>query len=88
MMYGYQIRQKVKEITNDKIDISEGSLYPILHKLEATGVVETSTVEIGKRARKYYKLSQSGQAVAREKIEELGNFINSINLLMNPNLAI
>ena len=40
-MYGYEITQEVKKLTLGKIDISEGALYPILHKLEAQGVLET-----------------------------------------------
>ena len=38
-MYGYEITQKVKELTKNKIQITEGALYPLLHKLEAEGIV-------------------------------------------------
>lgn len=34
-MYGYEITQKVKTLTNGEIQLSEGSLYPHLHHLEA-----------------------------------------------------
>jgi PadR family transcriptional regulator PadR len=39
-MYGYEITQKVKELTSGDIHITEGALYPILHKLEAEEVVD------------------------------------------------
>ncbi|MEO0332704.1 MAG: helix-turn-helix transcriptional regulator, partial [Bacteroidota bacterium] len=39
-MYGYEITQKVKEMTDEKILIKEGSLYPALHKLLRDGLVE------------------------------------------------
>jgi DNA-binding PadR family transcriptional regulator len=64
-MYGYEISQKVKEVSNGKILIKEGSLYPALHKLLREGLVDVEKVYIGKRARKYYKLTQAGQAKRR-----------------------
>ena len=58
-MYGYEITQKVKELTRDKIQITEGALYPTLHALETDKLVTTQTEYIGKRVRKYYSLSTS-----------------------------
>jgi PadR family transcriptional regulator PadR len=65
-MYGYQVTQKVKEMTGGGIKITEGALYPLLHKLEEEGVVETEIENIGNRKRKYYTLTKAGkkQAVA------------------------
>ncbi|MGB5393843.1 MAG: PadR family transcriptional regulator, partial [Lutimonas sp.] len=59
-MYGYEITQKVKELTKDKIQITEGALYPALHKLEAEGFLDVEIVNIGNRMRKYYKLTEQG----------------------------
>src|SRR5687768_18530403 len=64
-MYGYEITQKVKELTNNKIQITEGALYPTLHALEADKLVTTETEYIGKRVRKYYSLSPSGRSEER-----------------------
>lgn len=82
-MYGYEITQKVKEMTKGKIDISEGALYPILHKLESDGVLETEKVYIGKRVRKYYRITASGKEVITELTAELNDFINTLNLIFN-----
>ena len=82
-MYGYEITQKVKEMTKGKIDISEGALYPILHKLESDGVLETEKVYIGKRVRKYYRITASGKLVITELTAELNDFINTLNLIFN-----
>jgi hypothetical protein len=38
-MYGYEITAKVKELTADKIQLTEGALYPTLHALEADGLL-------------------------------------------------
>ncbi|WP_299892192.1 PadR family transcriptional regulator [uncultured Lacinutrix sp.] len=83
-MYGYEITQKVKEITKGKIDISEGALYPILHKLEHNNVLETEKVYIGKRVRKYYTVTKSGKKVINEKTNEINDFIETLSLIFNP----
>ena len=82
-MYGYEITQKVKELTGSKIVITEGALYPLLHQLEAEGLVTTETVNIGKRVRKYYTLTQTGNERAKEKLYEFADFINTMNVLLD-----
>lgn len=82
-MYGYEITQKVKELTLDKIQITEGALYPTLHALEADGLVTTKTEYIGKRVRKYYSLSRAGKAKTKEKLTELTNFIGTMISLLD-----
>lgn len=82
-MYGYEITQKVKELTNSKIVITEGALYPLLHQLEAEGVVTTETVNIGKRIRKYYSLTSSGKERAAEKLYEFADFMQTMKILLD-----
>ncbi len=81
-MYGYEITQKVKELTDGKIVITEGALYPLLHKLEADGLLSTETVPMGKRVRKYYTLTQDGSASAREKVAEFFDFMKTMNTVL------
>jgi PadR family transcriptional regulator PadR len=83
-LYGYEITQKVRELSNEKIIITEGALYPLLHKLEADGLVETETEYIGKRVRKYYKLTQSGSNLSQEMIKEFFEFMQTMQLVMLP----
>lgn len=82
-MYGYEITQTVKELTNDKILITEGALYPTLHALENEGLVTTETEFIGKRVRKYYRLSPEGKAKTKEKVNELTDFMNTMKFLLD-----
>lgn len=81
-MYGYEITQKVKELTEGKIQITEGALYPTLHALEKKGVLEIEKVYIGKRVRKYYYLSKSGEALVNEKIIEFTDFMQTMQKLL------
>ncbi|HEY1039159.1 MAG TPA: PadR family transcriptional regulator, partial [Bacteroidia bacterium] len=81
-MYGYEITQKVKELTNDKIQLTEGALYPTLHALEADGLLETETEYIGKRVRKYYKLSSKGKVTSKDKVNEFADYMNTMKFLL------
>ncbi|MEN9523227.1 MAG: hypothetical protein RL065_1604 [Bacteroidota bacterium] len=85
-MYGYEITQKVKEITGDKIQITEGALYPTLHALEADGLVITELEYIGKRVRKHYKLTPTGKSKTKEKVSELVEFMNTMKVILDINL--
>ncbi len=82
-MYGYEITQKVRELTADKIQITEGALYPTLHALEADGLVTTETQYIGKRVRKYYSLSPEGKSMIDRKISELAEFMETMKFLLD-----
>lgn len=87
-MYGYEITQKVKELTNGKIELTFGALYPILHKLEQEGVVKTESEVINNRNRIYYSLTETGKNTAKERIEELEDFVNTIKALLQPNMGL
>ncbi|MBR9913638.1 MAG: PadR family transcriptional regulator [Algicola sp.] len=82
-MYGYEITQEVRKMTLGKIDISEGALYPILHKLEAKGILETEKVYIGKRVRKYYMVTKEGKQVVTDTTKELQDFIDTLSIIFN-----
>ncbi|WP_338765065.1 PadR family transcriptional regulator [Bernardetia sp. ABR2-2B] len=81
-MYGYELAQCVKETTDGKVLIKEGSLYPALHKLEADGLIECEKVMIGKRVRKYYHLTPAGETATAKAINELLEFLSTIHHLI------
>ena len=83
-MYGYEITQKVKELTAGEIKITEGALYPTLHKLEAEGFLSTETKMVDNRMRKYYSLTREGNAEARNKISELETFLANLQKVLQP----
>jgi PadR family transcriptional regulator PadR len=82
-MYGYEITQKVKAITQGELLLKEGALYPALHKLEAEGLLETSTEIVENRVRKYYSLSKDGEKEMSNKLQEAKDFISNLQLLLN-----
>ncbi|MGB3464916.1 MAG: PadR family transcriptional regulator [Cyclobacteriaceae bacterium] len=86
-MYGYEITQHVKSATAGKVVLTEGALYPTLHKLEAEGLVETEKVLYGGRTRKYYKLTESGLAAATRKVNEFEEFVSTMKFIFKGNLS-
>ena len=82
-MYGYEITQKVKELTAGEIMLTEGALYPALHKLEAEGMLETFTEVVESRVRKYYRLTEQGGKEVTSKLSEAQAFIDQLQLLLN-----
>ena len=85
-MYGYEITQKVKELTAGEIKITEGALYPALHKLEADGLLTTEIEQVDNRVRKYYSLTKDGQKEVSSKLAELQSFVESMQRIINPGL--
>ena len=85
-MYGYEITQKVKEITKGELNITEGALYPALHKLEAEDILEVEVVNVDNRLRKYYKLTKKGTAETKNRLTELEDFIRNMQTLVQPKL--
>ncbi len=77
-MYGYEITQKVKDLSDESLQLTEGSLYPTLHKLEAQGLLKTKKISLGKRVRKYYFLTSIGQNIAIKKVEDFEAFIKTM----------
>jgi PadR family transcriptional regulator PadR len=83
-MYGYEIAQKVKELSDERILLKEGSLYPILHKLEAEGHVTVQDEHIGKRLRRYYVLTETGKTEASSQASELKAFMETVRRFIDP----
>ncbi len=86
-MYGYELSKKALELTNGDLDITEGALYPALHKLEADGLLTSESERIGNRVRKYYSLTQSGSGAARSRIAELEEYAGNLQKFLNLKLS-
>ena len=67
-MHGWAIGQRLRQVSGDALQVSDGSLYPALHKLEQEGWItaEWRTSDLGRRA-KFYRLTRAGRlALERE----------------------
>jgi PadR family transcriptional regulator, regulatory protein PadR len=69
--YGYELIQEVKQLSGDKINWTDGMLYPVLHRMEADGWIKSRWAESETgRKRKYYSIKKDGQKVLQEKREQ------------------
>ena len=78
--YGYLIIKKIKEISGGKMNYSDGMLYPVLHRLEKDGLIQSKwTMNNESRPRKYYEITEMGkEALLLEKEQWL-----QINTVLN-----
>ena len=86
-MYGYEITQKVKALTKGELQITEGALYPALHKLEGEGHLKVEYEEVNNRMRKYYSLTEEGTKEVAHKLSEMTVFLRTMKELIQPKLT-
>jgi DNA-binding PadR family transcriptional regulator len=83
-MHGYAITGRVEELTDGKIKLTYGALYPILHKLEDEKALVTRSENFNNRIRIYYSLTPKGDSLVAEKVKELKEFIESLQRIVEP----
>jgi PadR family transcriptional regulator, regulatory protein PadR len=86
--YGYELIQRVKDLSGGTLEWTEGMLYPVLHRLEDEGLIEAAwrASESG-RKRKYYRLARAGRkALDTEKAQWL-SVHQTLTTLWNPTPA-
>ena len=83
-MYGYEIFQMVKERSDGKILLKDGSLYPALQKMLKDELVNYEEEFIGKRVRKYYALTSKGKVEKVAYLQEIKDFISTLEKVINP----
>lgn len=76
--YGYKI---IKDIS-PYLDISESTLYPILKRLETSGMIDVYSVEHNSRLRKYYHITEIGIKRISEFLEEWQNVMKAYEFIM------
>lgn len=65
--YGYTLR---KALADDRLEIDEGTLYPLLRRLETQGLLVSEWREEEKRNKRFYKLSPDGDKILHQLLEE------------------
>ena len=66
--YGYAIIKRVRELSNEQMCWADGMIYPVLHRLQQQGLIESNmrTSKTG-RKRKYYRLKKKGTRMLKEQ---------------------
>lgn len=77
--YGYEIVQTVTGRSRGYFELTEGSLYPALHRLERQKLLASFWQEADGRRRKYYRLTPAGQKALADKKREWMEFASGVN---------
>ena len=82
-LYGYQMITELSRRSDHTFELKEGTLYPILHGLEADGLVTVreKAAETG-RMRKYYRITKKGLKIKKKKKAEWSFFAEKVNAVI------
>jgi PadR family transcriptional regulator PadR len=85
---GFAVSQRLKQVSGDVLQVSDGSLYPALHKLEQEGWItaEWKTSERGRRA-KYYSMTRLGRGQLEKEADNWGRLSSAISRVIKLNEA-
>ena len=80
--YGYLIIKKIKELSGGKMEWSDGMLYPVLHRLEKEGLIQSNwMMSEDSRPRKYYEITEVGKKALTEEKNQWVQVNAVLNLL-------
>jgi len=83
--YGYNIIQRVKEMSGGTLDWSDGMLYPVLQRLEKEDLISSRWIVSDEgRHRKYYKITAAGRAALTKEMAHWQSMIKALNLIWKP----
>jgi PadR family transcriptional regulator PadR len=88
-MYGYQLLQELDSRSNGVFKMKEGTLYPVLYRLEDGGLIsslweepDSSSSEKRPLPRKYYQITAAGVTELDRLISDFHNLLQGINLIL------
>jgi PadR family transcriptional regulator PadR len=84
-MHGYAIAQRIQQISNDALQVQQGSLYPALHRLENKKflLAEWGSTETGREA-KFYRLSPKGRTQLKAETESWARLTEVVGMFLPP----
>ncbi|MBQ7596522.1 MAG: helix-turn-helix transcriptional regulator [Clostridia bacterium] len=82
-LYGYMIIRELEMRSEHAFEMSEGTLYPILHALEKENYLDAYWVDTGTKKRKYYHITRKGIRHHGEQKEEWKSFSANVNKVLN-----
>lgn len=86
-LYGYQLIKELEQRSDGTFALKEGTLYPILHSMEAEQWVESYWQEAEGRKRKYYRITESGRQQFQKKKQEWRWFRTAVDRVLGEEPA-
>ena len=82
-MHGWGIGQRIQQLSDELLQVGQGSLYPALQRLEERGWIDSEwqTTEQNRRA-KYYRLTTSGRKALGEETASWRRYVGAVDLIL------
>ena len=80
--YGYALIQHLRQRTGGQLDLTEGTVYPALHRLEEAGYLSSQMQTVDSRRRRLYAITRLGEAELERLRREWAQFVNGIQNLL------
>jgi len=77
-MYGYQLVQAIRLATNEALEFGEGCVYPILHRLEADGLLASRQETVGGRNRVVYRVTPRGTKRLQQTVATWRHVVDAV----------
>jgi PadR family transcriptional regulator, regulatory protein PadR len=82
-MHGWGISQAIQALSSDVLQVTQGSLYPALHRLEQKGwLIGSWGASDNNRRAKYYRLTATGRRALREETESWRRYIGAVEAIL------
>lgn len=80
--HGYAAIEGLRRRSGDTFDLAEGTVYPALHRLERSGLVQSEWTAAAGRDRRVYRLTRAGRRVLKEKRQEWEGFTAAVGRVL------
>jgi len=80
--HGYAVIERLKERSHGAFDLAEGTVYPVLHRLEAEGLLASSWSEAAGRKRRVYRLTRRGRSALEGRRREWRAFSGAVEAVL------
>lgn len=82
--YGYELQQRLAEASGQLVQLQAGTLYPLLHRLEADGLIRSRWDAATGRKRKWYDITPAGQKRLAVQTAEWDRYVACIQSVLAP----
>jgi PadR family transcriptional regulator PadR len=80
--HGYAVIEELKNRSGGAFDLAEGTVYPVLHRLEADGLLASAWSTAGGRRRRVYRLTRRGRAALAERRDDWNAFARAVEAVL------
>ena|SRR5690242_979967 len=81
-LHGYAVIEALRRRSEGAFDLAEGTLYPVLHRLESDGLLSSAWSDATGRRRRVYRLTRRGRAALARRREEWAGFVVAVDAVL------